>query len=300
MMKNQKGQVVLILILVMTVALAIGLSVIQRSLSDVSTSSKVEQSSRAFSAAEAGIEQALSGGSTAVNFSTNTNSNINNNSSATVDVNNLIPAIPSGFNRQDPLECPPNDSRLAKEDVAQIWLADPGSSTNPPALAYKQTSLDVYWGNSASDNAALELIFVYYDGSQYKNFKKYLDQIDRNSANGFDNPTNSSVTCPGNIPLTYADGTPSNKYQCKETITSLPANLMLLRARMLYNRESQPFAVQATGTCGQACSIPPQAKVLASTGTSGQTQRKVQVCQTEKVVPSYFDYAIFSESDINK
>ena len=42
--------IILILVLVMTVALAIGISVIQRSLSDISTATKVEQSSRAFSA----------------------------------------------------------------------------------------------------------------------------------------------------------------------------------------------------------------------------------------------------------
>ncbi len=47
-MNNQKGQLILILILVMTVALSIGLSIVQKSLVDVSTSSKVEQSSRAF------------------------------------------------------------------------------------------------------------------------------------------------------------------------------------------------------------------------------------------------------------
>src|SRR3989339_1641784 len=75
--RRQAGQVILILILVMAVALAIGISVIQRSLSDISTSSKVEQSSRAFSAAEAGIEKALRGDATAVSFP-------ENNSSATV------------------------------------------------------------------------------------------------------------------------------------------------------------------------------------------------------------------------
>lgn len=291
-MRNQKGlpvrqagQVVLILILVMTVALAIGLSVIQRSLFDVSTSTKVEESSRAFSAAEAGIEKVLSGGSPVINFS-------DNSSSAVVTTNNLIPAIPSGFNRQEPLECPPGDSRLAKEDVAQVWLADPQSPGNPPAEYYKPPSgeLDVYWGStSATDKAALELTVIYYDG-QYKPRKWYLDNdsAGRTPTNNFE-----PVTCTGNY-------SPLTGYQCMKTITSLPTGLMLLRARLLYNTTSQPFAVQAVGTCGKDCSIPPQAKVLVSKGTSGQIQRTVQVCQLQKVVPSYFDYAIFSESDINK
>mgnify|MGYP001561246056 CR=1 FL=1 len=302
---RQAGQVVLILILVMTVALAIGLSVIQRSLSDVSTSSKVEQSSRAFSAAEAGIEKALSGGLPAViNFP-------DNNSSATVTTpttDGLIPAIPQGFNRQEALECPPGDSRLAKEDVAQVWLADPKAdlpTCTASDICYKQTSLDVYWGSTAAtDKAALELTVVYYGTdpndpdptqrliSKYRSRKWYLDNnsAGRDQINKFD-----QVPCTGDYP-------PLTGYQCKATIAFLPSDLMLLRARLLYNTTSQPFAVQASWPCSlpSGCFIPPQAKVLVSTGTSGQTQRKVQVCQLEKVVPSYFDYAIFSEGDINK
>lgn len=297
-MKNQKGQVVLLLILVMTVALAIGLSVIQRSLVDVSTSTKVEESSRAFSAAEAGIEKVLSGGVPPfVDFSAE------NNSSATVTTYE-IPALPSGGNRQDPFECPPGDSRLAKEEVAQIWLAHQDSSGNPPAEYYKQSTLDVYWGNSATDMAALEVTIVYYgvdpvDGQiKYLSRKWYLDHASasRPTDNEFD-----KVDCTGNIP-----GMPG--YQCKKTLGDgsgvgngpLLSRLMLLRARLLYNAESQPFAVQGTGNCGSDCSLPTQAKVLQSKGTSGQTRRIIQVCQMDKVVPSYFDYAIFSENEINK
>ncbi len=303
-MKNQQGQVILILVLIMTVALAIGISVVQRSLSDIATSSKVEQSSRAFSAAEAGIEKALTGDYSGVDFTAE------NNSMAVVSANNLIPAIPAGFNRQDPMECPPKDSKLAKEDIAQIWLADPGANLPTCAAAdncYKQNSLDVYWGDPAAaasgDQAALEVTVVNYEGGQYKSDKWYLDQISRDPDNGFDYPDQTTkgdpISCPGNIQMTYADGTVSTVYQCKKTISLLP-NPILLRARMLYNSASQPFAVQAVGTCGKDCSVPPQATIMVSTGTAGQTQRKIQVCQTQKVVPPYFDYAVFSAGSINK
>lgn len=290
-MNNQDGQVVLILVLVMTVALAIGISVIQRSLSDVSTATKVEQSSRAFSAAEAGIEKALKGDLSGVIFT-------ENSSSATATGNILIPAVPTNGTRQDPLEYPP----LAKEETAHVWLADFTSVNNPPALFYKQTSLDIYWAdpNASSDKAALELTLVYYDStsSQYKARKWYLDQITRTPPNNFTTPP--AVSCTG---FTLTD----NSYQCKYTIGGasdsqgpLPANLMLIRARLLYEATSQPFAVQAVSTCGTDCSIPPQAKKLISTGISGQTQRKVQLFQLLKVVPPYFDYAIFSAAEINK
>src|SRR3989338_1010156 len=145
-MRNERGQVVLILVLVMTVALAIGISVIQRSLSDVSTSSKVEQSSRAFSAAEAGIENKLSGGTGSINFT-------ENSSTAEVTGGDLVPVVPAVGTRQVPLEYPP----LAKEEVAHVWLANPDTA----AEFYKPLTndLDIYWGDpkASSDKAALEL-----------------------------------------------------------------------------------------------------------------------------------------------
>lgn len=283
---NEKGQLILTLVLVMTVALAIGLSIVQKSLVDVSTSTKVEQSSRAFSAAEAGVEQALNSGSASVSFG--------NSSQAQVTDSGKIPRIPLSGTRQDPFEYPP----LAKEDVAQVWLADLNSTSNPPDRFYKQNSLEVYWGTSSTDRAALELTLVYYTGGQYSSQKWYLDHpITRNPANNFE-----PLPCTG-----YQVGT--NTYQCKKvldfsSITADPAAvLMLIRARLLYNSTSQPFAVWASWPCslaGNACFIPPQARNIIATGVSGETQRRVQLFQIDKVVPAYFDYAIFSTGKIEK
>ncbi|MBU0999844.1 pilus assembly PilX N-terminal domain-containing protein [Patescibacteria group bacterium] len=284
-MRNEIGQVILVLVLVMTVALAIGISVIQRSISDISTASKAEQSSRAFSAAEAGIEEAL-------NYPTHVNTSVNfteNNSMAEVTGGGLIPCIPGSSgcaqeedSRQVALEYPP----LAKEEVAHVWFADPDSSTNPPAEAYKGNSLDVYWGNSGTDMAALELTLVYHDGSKYTSRKWYLDN-DAAGRNNFE-----QVNCTSSYSLAG--------YRCKKTIDTSPSGLMLLRARLLYNTSSQPFAVQAVGFCNTDCSLPPQARSIVSTGTAGTTQRKVELFQINKVVPPYFDYAIFSVGEINK
>lgn len=274
---RQKGQVILILILVMTVVLAIGLSIVQKSLTDVSTASKVEQSSRAFSAAEAGIEKALN---SSVNSSCTNCQTFTDNSAAIKQItdSDLLPATSAASTRQAPLEFP----SLAKEDIAQVWLADLDSTANPPALHYKQTTLDVYWGDpsATADKAALELTLVYWDGTTYSSKKWYLDQIIRNPDNGFE-----QVNCSG---------------QCKKTLSGLPSGLMLLRARLLYNSFSQPFAVQAMGICGNDCSIPSQAKKITSTGISGETQRSVQLFQLYKVAPPYFDYAIFSAGEISK
>lgn len=304
---RQKGQIILILIMVMTVALGIGLSIVQKSLVDISTASKVEQSSRAFSAAEAGIEKALKGDAPCNQCQTFTDTN-----STIKEITNtgLIPCVPGQ------LECAQHigDQQAAleepshyKEDVFHVWLADLDSSTpsSPPNCGsgiqchYVQKTLDVYWGNSDTDKAALELTLVYFDGSAYKPRKWYLDNgsASRNPANGFD-----IVSCPG----TYQFG--PNTYQCKKTLGDnsgvnnglLSSGLILIRARLLYNEGKQPFAVQAVGFCGKDCSLPPQAREIVSTGISGETQRKVKIFQENKVVPPFFDYAIFSAGEINK
>lgn len=283
---NKKGQIILVLILVVTVALAIGLSVIQRSLVDVSTSTKVEQSSRAFSAAEAGVERALQVGSTTIAFP-------ESDSKAAVTDSKLIPCIPGltgcaqlSGSQQTALEYPP----LAKEETVQVWLADYTSSTNPPTAGYTQSMLDVYWGNSESDKAAIELTLVYY-GSIYTSKKWYLDH------------QNAARDTPNNFDTVPCTGTSLAGFRCHQTLqfnAQQAAGQILIRARLLYNTTSQPFAVGAVGICGQACSVPPQARVLESIGTSGETERKVRVFQLNKVVPPYFDYAIFSAGEISK
>ncbi len=300
---KEKGQIILILILVMTVALGIGLSVIQKSLVDISTASKTEQSSRAFSAAEAGVESSLQGNTCGQNFQ----------GCSSVSDSGQIPRIPAQGSRQDSVEYPP----LAKEDVVQIWLADP-NTTLPTcasgATCYKQSTLDVYWGNSPSDKAALELTLVYYgtdssdpvdpSTSKYRSRKWYLDNpFSSRSANGFDT---AGVLCSGTGNGTYV--LPKATYLCRKTLGDsnnanngpLPSNLMLMRARLLYNTNSQPLAVQAVGICGADCSLPSQARQITSTGVSGQTQRTVRLFQMNKVVPPFFDYALFSAGEINK
>lgn len=282
---KEKGQIVLVLILVMTIALAIGLSIVQKSLVDISTASKVEQSSRAFSAAEAGVEKALKGDRSLQSFA-DTGSKI-----IEINDNGLNPPIATSGNRQAALEYPP----LAKEDIAQIWLADFSSPNNPPNAFYTQNSLDVYWGDFSSlssDKAALELTLVYYNGS-YVSKSWYLDHFSASRNNGFE-----KITCNGATPQGG-----SITYQCQKTINFTPeqaAGLKLIRARLLYNSTSQPLAFQAVGNCGNNCSLPPQARSIISTGVAGENQRRVKVFQETKVVPPYFNYAIFSAGDISK
>lgn len=289
-----KGQVILILLLVMTVGLAIALSIIQRSLSDVSTASKVEQSSRAFSAAEAGVERALKGTCSSGNCVS-----FQNSSQAVIQDSGLVPGAVSSGKQQVALEYPP----ISKETFAQFWLVDPTAPGNPTTSSYTGSpanNIDFYWGSSPADAdannwPALEVTSIYYNGTTYVNRKNFCDpNSSRASQNGFTCP--NAISTPASI-TTTTSGNRSFAYLAR---IPLNPNTVMIRARILYSSSKHPMAIRAAGTCGGACSIPAQARVILSSGTSGDAQRNIQFFNLDKVLPPYLDFAIFSAGSINK
>lgn len=301
---NERGQVVLALILIMTVALAIGVSVIQKSLVDVSTSTRVEQSQRAFSAAEAGIERALRGDTSGVTLT-----ETGNNSYATVDGGSLLPLTAGNLTQQDGIEY----ASLSKEEFAHIWLADPTPTSNPPAEFYMPGSkasdrgIEIYWGNAAAEKAAISIKITHYSVALGYQTKAYYFDSDgtRAGSSGFTDASPTGTNSCTSFSINTIEGT-GRPFYCRVIITpsSSPAfpssDLMLVRIRLLYNSTSQPVAVRGYGSCGAQCSLPPQVRVITATGVSGDTIRRLKVFQIDKVVPPYFDFAIFSSGEIRK
>lgn len=306
-MKNQNGQTIIILLLIMLVALSIGLAITQRSVVDLSSSNVAEQSARAFSAAEAGLEQAIQQGTTISNL------NLGNQSSANVTISAGLPRP------HQALEYPP----IGKKDEAQFWLADPYTlNAAYPAGA----NLNVYFGNvppdyTSPDNPALEVDIITKNSSgTYVTTRGYYDTLSsRASTNGFTNlPSVSPATCPLNssppkINTSNSTGyNPSNpndpayqdrQFRCYVPITLPSGNTpIMIRARILYSNVSQPIAVQPdpTQVNNPAYSLPYQAKIYTSVGVSGNTQKRIQVFKLDSVVPPYFDFSIFSAGSINK
>lgn len=316
--KSQKGQVILILLLVMTVALAIGLSIVQRSISDVSTSNRVEQSSRAFSAAEAGIERALQQDNLSA---TQPQFTLENGAVTKIVDSGLLP------NPKQAIEYP----AISKEEVIHMWLADPDANFETESgQYYAQPNLDIYWGSSdiakPEDYPALELTVVSLINSAgrrtYVNKKIYLDPDSSNRrGNGFHKPgyTGPNISAFACSPSLDAISTifsetnnpaPDRRFFCHATVTDLQPYLILLRARILYSNSSHPIAIKPVvpelpdTSCESPdyipCSFPRQVKIIQSYGSFGDTQRAIQLFKIDKVVPFYFDYAIFSAGDIEK
>ncbi|MBI2011559.1 pilus assembly PilX N-terminal domain-containing protein [Candidatus Daviesbacteria bacterium] len=282
-MRNQKGQVVIILLLVMLVALTIGLSIVQNSINDIASSTKTEQSSRAFSAAEAGIEKALLTQTNVASFS------LGNESSATVLVNNNLPLSNQG------LEYPP----IGKLDFAHFWLADPNNNL---VGFYTDNSFTVYFGNcdlttptclAVASKPAIEVNVITEQASSYRSFKYYFDSQNlRTPPNNFQLATCSNS---GQSPINTTTSS-SSIFYCKATINGYIGVPILARVRILYSDQFQKLAVLPSANKA----LPPQAAIYKATGSAGNIQRKITIFRVQDVVPYFFDFAIFSAGEIKK
>lgn len=287
---KSSGQIIIVLLLLTLVALSVGLAITQRTITSVTTSTQGEQSSRAFSAAEAGIEKASQTCSPGqMNCSSIPNISLANNASADVS---LSPPIP--FPEQA-LEYPP----LGKEEIAQFWFAVP--STLEPF--YTANSFSLYFGNpnayTSNDAPAIEVNVITFDGTNYISNRYFYDSVpSRIGQNGFRFANCNNLFT---IPSANINNYPTSQFVCKASVpctgcavyTGTP---VLARVRVLYSRTKQKVAVQPN----IGLSLPPQATIYTSTGNSGQSQQTISVFKSANTVPFLFDYAVFSSGDLIK
>lgn len=299
---SSSGQIVIILLLAMLVALSVGLVVTQRSITDVTTSTQTDQATRAFSAAEAGIEQAIESGNS---FS---DSDLGNNSKVSVNVDTL----PKSGSAQI-IEYP--KAGFKKDTIAQFWLADLDSS--PVDKFYTGSELLIYFGNpdlvpnaNIRTDPAVQVTIVTLKNGVYSSYKHTIES--NNARVGQNNFTLGS--CGGVIAETISD--PLSPFFCQATIpiyektgSTTPCTYspnpviscipVMVRVRLLYSPTPQKLALGPVGCTTNPC-FPPQVQIFKSTGTSGQSQKTIEVFRLKKYVPIWFDFAIFSAGPISK
>lgn len=300
---KQKGQVVIILLLVMVVALALGLSMIGRSTTEISSSTRTEDSSRAFSAAEAGIERALKvpAGNPVPQISLS-------NRSKTLDVASSSYPIAGTALRYRP---------FGKEAFAQFWLSKPEDLLSPggtpgmdgfPDEGYNQSSFYIYFGDptqnysgtNQTERPAIEVHLVARSIDNYVSQRYFFD-----SYNGTNSGRSNFSGCnefgsPTPLEIFVNDGIQKDSFFCKVQIGSYPSGTstqypIMARVRILYSNLQHQVALKPT-----ASSLPAQANIYQATGTSGSVQRKLEVFKQKYVMPNYFDYVLFSAGQLNK
>jgi len=272
-MKNyQKGQALLIVILVMTIALTVGLSVATRTITTLRSASEDENSQRAFSAAEAGIEKALQDNLEASGtFSNNTTYSTS-----------IQPLTGQKFLLN-------NGISVLKDNATDVWLSDYPSYANPWS-----GTLTIYWGSSSdvcekveADNtlAALEVILITGTKAAPQFTQYALDPCtgslgDRATVNSFE-----AISAGGDV-------IDDKEFAYKRTIDITSG--LLMRIIPLYAGTN--IAVTGCDGTGGSCSdLPSQGTIITSTGSSDQTERKLVGFKQNPSLPiQIFPYVLFS------
>lgn len=278
MNRKDSGQVLLIVVLVMVVFLVIGLSVVSRSIFNVRTAVDEEKSQRAFSAAEAGVEQALK----AIKSGTLTVGNcggvicgqqLNTSDTTTQILKTTVTQISSD---QILLN---NGNQVLKDDGYDIWLSNYPDYSNPGNY-----TLTLYWGDpSVSDtcqNAAIEVVIISGSKASPSTQRLAYDPCSTRNGNNF-----TAV-----FPASSGSATVLGKtFYFKQTLPAITSGL-LMRVVPLY--ASSPLAVVSANSV----SLPVQGSQISSTGVSGGTARQVTLFQGYPALPSeFFPYILFSK-----
>lgn len=269
---KERGQVLLIIILVMVVALTVGLSFISRSITTLRTSREEASSQKALAAAEAGIEQVLK---------TNTPIPAGTTLASPGDTSTTYGAT---FNQVLGTEVLVNGgSTVPKDDGADIWLVDHNADGTPNFSSPWSGNLTVYWGSSLdvcdsdpaiNTMAAIEVAVI--SGSQTSPILTryaYDPCSSRRSNNNF------SPSSPG--------GVVNGKSFSYSAALPLVTSGLVVRVVPLYG--STPIGVIAT------VALPSQGIVIDSTGVSQGTTRHINVFKGYPQLPiQYFSYGLFS------
>jgi hypothetical protein len=292
---NNKGQALLLVLLSMAVILTIVLSILSRSITDVAITTRSEESLRAFSAAEAGIEKALIIGSDIgdteigdAEFSADVSSFAEGSQSFAYPVKILSgESVPLWF--------------VAHNDTKDLVC-----TVEYPCFTGSQ--IKVCWGeagtgDSLSTTPAIEATFLYATTpGDYTTIQVARAAYDPNSArrstNNFDSPDLGTCTVDGNeyafqktIDLSSL-GIPAPSY-------SVENGLQYAKIRMLYNssvKHGVGFDVNFAGNS----TLPAQGINIESTGSSGEANRKINVFRGFAEAPPIFDVAAFSSGGIVK
>lgn len=262
-MKRRSGQILILVLLVVVVALAVGLSVASRNITNIRTSTQTEQSQRAFSAAEGGVEDVLSrlqsvasgipvGGQTTV----------------IVHVGSLTATV-----------------TVAKSILPQV--TEEGNVAQFDLAGATGTKVQIEWALTTGPNAdtgepaSIEATLI-NGPAPYSLIRRAWSGISGRSESGFSTTTN-------------VDCTSSSGYShCVRM--DLGASPTILRIRPFWNRTTVQISAVSPGT------IPDQSYQITSTSnTQAGITRKVNVTRSVlPQLPASFDYALFSEGDIVK
>lgn len=293
--KRESGQALLLVLLSMAVVLTIVLSVLSRTVTDIAVTTREEEALRAFSAAEAGVEQALIVGA---DIGTTTigdaafSADVSGFAAGSQEFANPV-ALASGeslifwFVAHDAdgnLVCDASNPCFTGSQFRVCWgkPGTPSGGATTPAI-----EISTFYATTPGDMGTARIARLTADPN-----------ATRRSSNNFS--ANDAGTC--------TTGNESFAFQKMVNLSSLgvPAGsygvqngLQFAKIRLLYNTDVAHEAGINVNFAGNTL-LPSQGLRIESTGVSGEANRKIDVFQGFGEPPPVFDVAIFSIGGITK
>lgn len=281
----QNGQILLIVILTMIVALTVGLSIAARIVTELKLSKQNEESQRAFQAAESGIQQTI-----ARQSSINIPISLGNNASfsTTYEADNGTAIVMN------------NGQAVDQASGADVWLSDysadaalifqnqmgcSGGTCNPVAIT-------MYWGSSAQNSCstntgdsaapAVEVVLLQGPLSNPTIAKSVYE------SSGCTRITNATAGTTAGGPFTLKNVQFLNRTTLLFNGASM-SNGLIMKVIPIFNSTIVGFQ-------SASVAFPAQGSVVTSTGTSGDTVRKVVYYQSYPQLPlEVFPYSLLSQ-----
>lgn len=294
---QNKGQILVLFILVMVIALTVGLSIASRSLKTVSNVTSTQRSDRAFNAAEAGVEDALSKDLSTLADTGSTSITVGN-AKTSYQVSSVGSSPSFTVNKS-----------IAQDDAVEINL-----------LNVTANSLDIYWADKDKNEAptcgtytpgnmpaSLEMFFIREESTDVFSIpSKYAFNACDGVGNGFNDSTS---TPPLNVVYNqdFVSGSTTLHYRAKVNVP-LPSisgsqKHRIIRIKTWYNKATLTV-VARTGTPNPTGfgTLPVQAYKITSFGEAtdrpgGQgtgVKKSVEVVKSSPTLPGIFNNVIYN------
>lgn len=284
---SQGGQILLIVILVITIASTIGLSLASRSITSLRSSTEEAESQKALAAAEAGIERAIQGNipialvvdNPSNNSRYSTDFTVVQSSSFLINGGNVVP----------------------KDEGADVWLVGRDAYGNPDfSSALSPPFLHLYWGSpsevcgTSTAPAAIQVIVVAKNRNtgEIKSFRYSYDScLSRTSGNNFTQADTGSFIVPGIVGVTFGNRTPETG--ASNNLAKGANDIIFMRVIPIY--KDSIIGLYACNRAGNNCtSLPSQGYIISSTGISSSANRKITVFKGyPQIYLPYLSYGLF-------
>lgn len=272
--KNNKGQIALIILVIMAIGLTLGLSLSQRVITDLEITQEEEKSAQAFSAAEGGVEEALrildQGGTVPEGYGSLIAGDLGVDS---LEIESTALGGTTEFLYPETLE--------AGWSII-IWLRDHDENGEMDLNSgYEGGSIEICW----DQGTAIEIIYFYDKGANNYDISHYAYDSDsgRTSTNQFNESTGGG--CAG--------------LDASETVNleNTPPNIPLFMVVRPFYGETR------IGADGDTNIIPEQGYEVVSSAeiTRSETEkisRRIKVFRGWEIPPEFFYHSVFANTGV--